>query len=1287
MTPIETTTRTASSSGLSPNPVKNMEISSFTYHHRGNGRLARAALIVGLFALTASLAFASTAGAATPEFLFRAPADGARGGGAGMFSLPRDVVGDPSTGRLYVSDLDNSRISEYTAWGLFVKSWGWGVSNGAAEFQTCGPAEPESEPEASLCSKGISGSGKGQFNNPDGITLDAAGNVFVVDLSNFRVQKFSSAGEFLLMFGGKVNQTKVAEGAPTGEQNVCPIAPSDVCQAGTPGSASSHFTPPPVVGNYIDYSPTANAILVGDKDRIQVFNLDGSLREEIPFEGELEAFDEEWVRGLEVDFAGNIYITLVDREDVYKLSPSGEPLDPGKPGSSKFDVEDPKGAVAVDGSGNVYAVDDEVGFIESRVIAFDTAGNKLFPTQAEEEAKEFFPYIAFQGPTLTGLTTNGCAGDGNGEDLYLTAFGELAFGELAYLETYGPPPIACEPPPAVPPEISQQYAAIVKSESATLKAQINPFFWDDTTYSLEYGTGECSKGGCPSSVAAAQLTSKVVNKAVTSGGVFLAGLQPGTTYHYRFIAQSGGGGPVFGIDPDGGGEGTASPTDGLEGTFRTFSPASGSQTCGNAEFRGGVGEKLPDCRAYELVSPLDKSNGDAALMPPTKAFHQLNQSSISGGRFTYSSFTPFAEPESAPYVSQYLASRDPGIGWVSESIAPPRSTRPQMLQLSLNNEFKAFSADLCSSWLRYNSKSPLSEEAIPGFPNLYRRDNCSEPVGYEALSTAEPLNRAAEDFWVFPVGFTEDGRETIFLANGALTEDAPPLSESELQLYVHGPKGLRFLCRLPNGKPYGFACAAGMVAGQPDGKASALHNAISADGSRVFWTAYKAGLANAPEGIPGKVYVRLNPEEEQSEAEGSECTEPEKACTLRVSESVSPEPAEYWGASDDGSKAIFKIANQPGKDFPQENNLYEFDVETRTARLIAGGVEGPMGMSDDASRIYFSASKVLGEGASEGAKEGAHNLYFYEAPEAEGGEGHLSFIMALADSDFVNSEVEPGPIEEVPTQRSAAVASDGLHATFTSAVSPTPTGYDNRDVASGKPDSEVYRYESATGGLQCVSCNPTNARPLGDPGIGVRGLAARLPNVRAPLTLPRPLSEDGQRLFFESQEALVPHDNNGTWDVYQWEAPGTGGCDTGDATFGQAAQGCVDLISSGESAAPSTLLDADPSGTNVFIGTQGSLIATDPGSNDVYDARIGGGFPLPIGKSACEGGACQNPASPPAALTPASAAFEGKGNVPGGRNKRCRRGSHKVRRGGKSRCVPKHKRRSKQSNKRRRATK
>jgi sugar lactone lactonase YvrE len=49
---------------------------------------------------------------------------------------------------------------------------------------------------------GSYGTGPGQFNQPQGVALDAAGNVYVTDTYNHRVQVFDNNGGFLMQWGG-----------------------------------------------------------------------------------------------------------------------------------------------------------------------------------------------------------------------------------------------------------------------------------------------------------------------------------------------------------------------------------------------------------------------------------------------------------------------------------------------------------------------------------------------------------------------------------------------------------------------------------------------------------------------------------------------------------------------------------------------------------------------------------------------------------------------------------------------------------------------------------------------------------------------------------------------------------------------------------------------------------------------------------------------------------------------------------------------------------------------------
>lgn len=83
------------------------------------------------------------------------------------FNMPTDVAvaGD---GSFYVSDgYGNSRVVKFDSAGHYLMEWG----------------EP--------------GSDEGQFNIPHAIDLDSAGNVYVADRGNRRVQQFDATGRFL----------------------------------------------------------------------------------------------------------------------------------------------------------------------------------------------------------------------------------------------------------------------------------------------------------------------------------------------------------------------------------------------------------------------------------------------------------------------------------------------------------------------------------------------------------------------------------------------------------------------------------------------------------------------------------------------------------------------------------------------------------------------------------------------------------------------------------------------------------------------------------------------------------------------------------------------------------------------------------------------------------------------------------------------------------------------------------------------------------------------------------
>ena len=111
---------------------------------------------------------------------------GIAGSGAGQLFNPQDVALDGS-GAIFVDDTSNNRISQFaTAGPGFTQAFGFGVDTGASAFQIC--------TTASKCQLGLSGSGTGQLSNPEGMTVDCRGGIWVADLTNNRVQRFGEPG-------------------------------------------------------------------------------------------------------------------------------------------------------------------------------------------------------------------------------------------------------------------------------------------------------------------------------------------------------------------------------------------------------------------------------------------------------------------------------------------------------------------------------------------------------------------------------------------------------------------------------------------------------------------------------------------------------------------------------------------------------------------------------------------------------------------------------------------------------------------------------------------------------------------------------------------------------------------------------------------------------------------------------------------------------------------------------------------------------------------------------------
>ncbi len=368
-------------------------------------------------------------------------------------------------------------------------------------------------------------------------------------------------------------------------------------------------------------------------------------------------------------------------------------------------------------------------------------------------------------------------------------------------------------------------------------------------------------------------------------------------------------------------------------------------------------------------------------------------------------------------------------------------------------------------------------------------------------------------------------------------------------------------------------------------------------------------------------------------------------------------PATFVGASADGSKVFFLSSEELTSDDAgiHDEELYMYDTSDGHLTRISAGESGHAAadvqkvpaISADGSAVYFTTAGEKLTGNAPTAGTGKVELYRYDtnapAPLA------TKYVVTLGERDYYPTFKDKEHVALLP-EASWYATSDGRYLLFATSAEIPAVDYktleaDGSDcpaieVSEGSGDhhcSEVYRYDSASGEIVCVSCNPSGAAPVSN---ALFGRSALVLSSAGPV---RAMSDDGSEVFFETADPLVPQDTNGTLDVYEWEARETGGC-------GQAG-GCVHLISSGVDEAQSFFLGASPDGANVFFGTHAQLVPQDKDTyGDVYDARVctvvDPCIKPPVEETGqCEGDACQSPPPAPIDATPGSLTFAGAGNA------------------------------------------
>jgi hypothetical protein len=576
---------------------------------------------------------------------------------------------------------------------------------------------------------------------------------------------------------------------------------------------------------------------------------------------------------------------------------------------------------------------------------------------------------------------------------------------------------------------------------------------------------------------------------------------------------------------------------------------------------------LPDGRAYEMITPPDVAN----KMP-------LQGAGVSddGTRVVFRWDGPLPMATNGFFYGEPYVAQRGAAGWQIDevSVVPPGAFGPEISFVDVNTQAgvlntvsRAYGVDY-GIWRREldGTMTPLLTLPAPG--------------PYQFPPGASVAGASADFSHIFFMS-------TAALLPGALvgTHDAEVSN-----LYEITGKTLRLAGILPDGSPTGAYAGSPVATSEPS-----QPDAVSRDGRTIFfgnvdtWGSVRSVYAR----VDGTQTVRVS------------------ASQRTVADPVGQQHADFVGASDDGRRALFTSTEELTDDAATAGDsaqeLYEYDLDGGTLRTLTPGfgagvaprVLGLMALSRDARRVYFVAQAAL---PGSDAVDGAPNLYRIDtvtndvrfiATLIQGGAGEGDY------TDWMPGERYGNNVATDDARRLAFLSEAGL------------TGPENVDSDGSTRHTAVYLYDDDSGALRCVSCGSPGTHATGDAGFSlgttVPGIAIPAISGRVQFTRARSLSQDGRRVFFDSPDALVPEDVNGRYDVYEYE------------------DGHVYLISPGRGPHDAYFMGSSASGDDVLFSTDQPLTPADRDPlGDLYDARVGGGFPAPPPAPApCSGDACQ----------------------------------------------------------------
>jgi hypothetical protein len=459
--------------------------------------------------------------------------------------------------------------------------------------------------------------------------------------------------------------------------------------------------------------------------------------------------------------------------------------------------------------------------------------------------------------------------------------------------------------------------------------------------------------------------------------------------------------------------------------------------CGaETEASPGFRQYMPDCRAFELVTPPYKAG--AIVFSESGAVSPDGSSVIMGAAGSFAGagnywFSPAGNPHAVAYEFARGAT-----GWQSTALTPPASEYTYSTLMAVNaTNFSETLWGAQHTGLRYHEDIYLRTGPGPsGFhrvgPGTPRGENGQSILGGNKIEPVEELGFAGASRDLTHALFEISDSEFLHnLWDGDTTKPRDP----SLYEYVYSGSedrepvlvGVRNSGLLDGGthlnegaeliSDCGTELGASQFGSESTGSSGSTYNAVSASGEVVVFTAAQCG-GNPP---VNELYARINGEATVSLSEpllpggtAGECSASEPC------HDAEPKAALFEGASENG-QLIYFLSEQPLVDGASAEGmkLYEERLNPKTAtveRVVDVSNEGAAGLnpevqgvvrvSEEHERVYFVAGgKLTGADHVAGREpeetepvQGADNLYVYEPDPAHSGAYRTVFVATLLDS-------------------------------------------------------------------------------------------------------------------------------------------------------------------------------------------------------------------------------------------------------------------------------------------------